>query len=174
MKARAAVLLVAAACASVPVVGAPLEGRTANGIAYDVRGSGPTLVLLHGGVLDRRMPAFAAPPEKAAWVRGIVLANARLFRQSPTAERPTSPPALTRLTEVRAPTLIIIGDRDARDIRVAAESLAVGIPRVELVTVGSAGHLVNVWQPEVFRLQLLRFLVGGTQHGQRRATSDVS
>jgi pimeloyl-ACP methyl ester carboxylesterase len=277
MKSSVVALVALVGCASAPPVPTPTEGRTAGGIAYDVRGSGPTVVLLHGGVLDRRMwdrdvdalarrfrvvrydlrghgrsadikepfsavddlvgvldavgtprahlvglslgsrvaldfalthpdrvdrlvlagpfpsgarvtemppgldsmmaavrrgdadraaaiaagmPAFTAPPEKAAWVRSIVLANARLFRQSPTAERPTSPAAMARLADVRAPTLVVVGDRDARDILSAADSLTAGIPRVERVTVGGAGHLVNVWAPEVFRRELIRFLDG--------------
>ena len=254
-----------------------IDGRTEAGIAYDVRGSGPTVVLIHGGVLDRRMwdygvdalesrftvvrydlrghgksadvtgpysaledlatvldavgarrahlvglslgsrvaldfaiahpervgrlvlagpfpsgaqvtemppgidslmaaarrgdaeraaalaagmPAFAAPPEKAQWARGLVMANARLFRQSPTAERPTSPPAMARLADVRVPTLVIVGEKDSRDILVAADSLARGIAGAVRVTVPGAGHLVNVWAPETFSRVVLDFLTG--------------
>jgi 3-oxoadipate enol-lactonase len=268
-------LLALTACASVSANRGPTEGRTTGGIAYDVRGSGPTVVLLHGGVLDRRMwdreadawasrfrvvrydlrgmgksadvtgpfssgddlaavldavgaprahlvglslgagvaldftlthperverlvlagpfpggaqatelpagidslmaaasrgdvdraaalaagmPAFAAPPDKAEWVRSLVMANARLFRQSPTAERRMSPPAMARLAEVRAPTLVIVGENDVRDIRVAADSIAAGIRNAQLVRVPRAGHLVNVWQPDVFTSTVMRFL----------------
>jgi pimeloyl-ACP methyl ester carboxylesterase len=264
-------------CATARPVASPVEGRTADGIAYDVRGSGPTVVLLHGGVLDRRMwdpdvdafarrfrvvrydlrghgrspdisgpfsavddlaavldavgaqrahlvglslgsrvaldfaltnparvdrlvlvgpfpsgarvtemppgldslmaaaqrgdveraaglaadmPAFAAPPAKAAWVRGLVLANARLFRQSPTAERQISPPAMARLGDVRVPTLVIVGDKDSRDILVAADSLARGIRGATRVIVPGAGHLVNVWQGGRFAQVVSDFLVG--------------
>ena len=51
---RAIVLLVVALCVSLGAQ-AIRQGRTANGIAYDVRGSGPFLVLLTGSNLDRRM-----------------------------------------------------------------------------------------------------------------------
>ena len=212
-------LVVATGCASLSARAAVTEGRTSDGISYDVRGSGPTVVLIHGGVLDRRMwdheaeawasqfrvvrydlrghgksadltvpyssvddlasvldatgasrahlvglskggqvaldfalthpnrvdrlvlvaaapsgargtervpgvdslvaavrrggvehaaaaaadmPAFAAPPNRAEWVRSLVMANARLFRQSPRAERPIAPPAMTRLGEDRS------------------------------------------------------------------------
>jgi pimeloyl-ACP methyl ester carboxylesterase len=225
MTGRCVALLALTACASVSTKPAITEGRTAGGIAYDVRGSGPTVVLIHGGVLDRRMwdreadawssrfrvvrydlrgmgksadvtgpfssgddlaavldavgaprahlvglslgsavaldftlthpervdraaavaagmPAFAAPPDKAEWVRGLVMANARLFRQSPTAERRMSPPAMARLAEVRVPTLIIVGENDVR----------------ERVTVPGAGHLVNVWDPRTFDRVVLAFL----------------
>ena len=264
-------------CATLRRATPALEGRTSGGILYDVRGSGPTVVLIHGGILDRRMwdregelwasrfrvvrydlrghgrspditgpfsalddlaavldavgaqrahlvglslgsrvaldfaivrpervdrlvlagpfpsgaqttemppgldslmaaarrgdvdraaalaagmPAFAAPPAKAEWVRGLVMANARLFRQSPTAERAISPPAMARLAEVRVPTLVIVGDQDSRDILIAADSLTRGIRGVARATVPGAGHLVNVWEPEVFDRVVLEFLEG--------------
>jgi 3-oxoadipate enol-lactonase len=268
-------IVAACACATVPAARAVREGVTPNGIAYDVRGSGPTVVLLHGGILDRRMwdheadawssrfrivrydlrghgrsadvgasfsasddlaavldavgaarahlvglskggsvaldfalthpqrvdrlvlagafpsgaqvterlpgldsliaatrrgdvdraaslvadmPAFVAPTERARWVRGIVTSNARIFRQSPTAERQLSPPAMARLGEVRAPTLVIVGDADARDIVIAADSLAAGIRGAQRATVPGAGHLVNVWKPRLFSEFVRRFL----------------
>jgi pimeloyl-ACP methyl ester carboxylesterase len=275
MTARCVALLLLAGCASVSTKPAVTEGTTSGGIAYDVRGSGPTVALIHGGVLDRRMwdreadawasrfrvvrydlrgmgksvdvtgpfssgddlaavldavgaprahlvglslgsavaldftlthpervdrlvlagpfpggarvterppgvdsliaaasrgdveraaavaagmPAFAAPPDKAEWVRSLVMANARLFRQSPTAERRMSPPAMARLADVRASTLIIVGSRDAHDILVAADSLSASIRNAQRVTVPGAGHLVNVWQPGTFDRVVLAFL----------------
>lgn len=273
-------LVLASACVSpgrvVPVVPVT-EGTTAGGISYDVRGSGPTVVLIHGGIIDRRMwdeearewsddfrvvrydlrghgkspditgsfsaiddllavldavgaarahlvglslgsrvaldftlehparvdrlvlagpfpsgaavteappgldslmaaaqrgdvdraaalaagmPAFAAPPAKAAWVRGLVMDNARLFRQSATAERQLTPPSVQRLREVRAPTLVILGSREVRDILVAADTLASGIAGARKVVVPDAGHLVNVWKPAEFREAVERFLKG--------------
>jgi pimeloyl-ACP methyl ester carboxylesterase len=281
-RAGAALLLslVAAACTPVRTTTAAVEeGRTASGIAYDVRGAGPAVVLIHGAVLDRRMwdheasnwathfrvvrydlrghgqsadigepysplddlaavldatgvprahvvglskgsqvaldfaiahpdrvdrlvlagaapsgfrptervpgtdslvaalrrgdieaagavaasmPAFAAPPDRAAWIRSIVMANARLFRQSPTAERPLTPPALGRLREVGAPTLIVVGERDSRDVIAASDSLARGIQNARRVTVPDAGHLVNVYSPDVFDRVVRGFLSEGT------------
>jgi 3-oxoadipate enol-lactonase len=277
MTARCLALLALAGCASVSTTPAATEGRTSGGIAYDVRGSGPTVVLLHGGVLDRRMwdreaeawssrfrvvrydlrgmgksadvtgpfssvddlaavldaigaprahlvglslgagvaldfalthpervdrlvlagpfpggarvterppgldslmaaasrgdvdraaafaagmPAFAAPPDKAEWARSLVMSNARLFRQSPTAERRMSPPAMARLSDVRVPTLVIVGERDSRDILVATDSLTATIGGAQRVTVPGAGHLVNVWEPDLFTAVVTRFLSG--------------
>jgi 3-oxoadipate enol-lactonase len=268
---------VLAGCATVRPAMPVGEGRTVHGITYDVRGSGPTVVLLHGGVMDRRMwdreadawasrfrvvrydlrghgrsadvtgpfsalddlagvldavraqrahlvglslgsrvaldfaiarpervdrlvlagpfpsgaqvtetlpgldslmaaagrgdvdraaalaadmPAFAAPAAKAEWVRGLVLANARLFRQSPTAERQLAPPAMARLGEVRVPTLVIVGDKDSRDVLAASDSLTRAIRGVARVTVPGAGHLVNVWDPGVFERVVREFLEG--------------
>jgi pimeloyl-ACP methyl ester carboxylesterase len=275
-------IIAACACASAPSSRGVSEGVTPNGIAYDVRGSGPTVVLLHGGILDRRMweyeagalssqfrvvrydlrghgrsadvsapfsasddlvavldavaaprahlvglskggsvaldfaiahparvdrlvlagafpsgaqvterlpgidsliaatrrgdvdraaslvadmPAFVAPPERARWVRSLVMSNARIFRQSPTAEQQLSPPAMARLGEVRAPTLVIVGDRDARDILVAADSLVAGIRGAQRATVPGAGHLVNVWADREFSRLVTGFLRGARGQG---------
>ena len=277
MRRMAAGLLLISSCVSRPVAREPVEGRTASGIAYDVRGSGPTVVLIHGGILDRRMwnneahewasrfrvvrydlrghgrsdnittpfsaiddlasvldavgarrahlvglslgsrvaldfalthpdrvdrlvlagpfpsgmpvteripgldsliaaatrgdvqraaavtadmPAFAAPPDKAMWVRSIVMSNARVYGQSPTAERQLSTPAMLRLADVRAPTLIILGDREGRDIKAAADSLARGIHGAQRVVVPGAGHLVNVWAEGEFSRIVTAFLRG--------------
>ena len=64
MRRRLAVALpILAACASTSIPRGVSEGVTPNGIAYDVRGAGPTVVLLHGGILDRRMWDY----EAGAW-----------------------------------------------------------------------------------------------------------
>lgn len=52
--AGAVTLFVLAACATGRHRPAPVDGRTAAGIAYDVRGAGAPVVLIHGAFLDRR------------------------------------------------------------------------------------------------------------------------
>jgi pimeloyl-ACP methyl ester carboxylesterase len=55
---------------------------------------------------------------------------------------------------------VIVGERDTRDILVAADSISVSVRGAQRVTVPNAGHLVNVWAPEVFSREVLRFLEG--------------
>ncbi len=58
----AALLLSLAAIACAPAANsATREGRTASGLAWDVRGSGPPVVLIHGAMLDRRQWDPQAP-----------------------------------------------------------------------------------------------------------------
>lgn len=111
-----------------------------------------------GAVILAGSPVMAVPADKADWVRGIVVTNARLFRQSPTAERRLQPPALSRLGEVRAPTLIIVGERDSRDMRRAADTLSMGIRGARREIVPGAMHLVNLWAPELFTKLVTDFL----------------
>lgn len=64
------------------------SGKTAGGIAYDVQGSGPVVVLLSGSNLDRRMWA-----REAAWLaktHSVVRYDLRAHGQSDTATAPFS------------------------------------------------------------------------------------
>src|SRR5688500_15038992 len=63
--------------------GSVRSGKTASGIAYDVRGSGPPVVLITGSNLDRRMWA-----REAAWLartHTVVRYDLRAHGQSDTA-----------------------------------------------------------------------------------------
>lgn len=64
------------------------EGKTVGGIAYDVQGSGPVVVLLSGSNLDRRMWAH-----ETAWLaktHTVVRYDLRAHGQSDTAASPFS------------------------------------------------------------------------------------
>src|SRR5688572_21250205 len=64
------------------------SGKTATGIAYDVRGSGPVIVLLTGSNLDRRMW-----DREAAWLsktHTVVRYDLRAHGQSDTVTAPFS------------------------------------------------------------------------------------
>lgn len=72
------------------------------------------------------------------------------------------PPASQRLTEVRAPTLVVTGDEDVSDIHAIAEKLTREIPGAERATIPEAGHLPNLERPEEFDRIVLGFL---REHG---------
>jgi len=75
-------------------------------------------------------------------------------------EQPLDPPAIGRLREVRAPTLIILGDEDAPDIAVIAGLLESGIAGARKVVMRGAAHLPNMEQPAVFNRIVGDFLSG--------------
>jgi len=60
------------------------------------------------------------------------------------------PPAIERLEEVSAPTLVIVGDADVDDILVRAEILASRIPGARKVVLQDVAHMVNLERPEEF------------------------
>ena len=76
---------------------------------------------------------------------------------------PFEPPAIGRLQEVRAPTLVIIGDGDVPDELVIADRLAGGIAGAQKVVMHGTAHLPNMEQPATFN-DILRTFVA--THGQ--------
>jgi pimeloyl-ACP methyl ester carboxylesterase len=101
---------------------------------------------------------FAAPPERAALARQMVVDNARLFRQDPAMARTLDPPAIGRLAEVTVPVLVMVGTDDGVDIHRAADTLATTIPGARRLDVPGAGHLIPFWAPDRFISALLDFL----------------
>jgi len=71
---------------------------------------------------------------------------------------PFEPPAVGRLREVRAPTLVIIGDEDVPDELVIADRLATGIAGARKVVMHGAAHLPNMEQPTAFNRIVAEFL----------------
>jgi pimeloyl-ACP methyl ester carboxylesterase len=72
------------------------------------------------------------------------------------------PPASGRLAEVRAPTLVLTGDEDVRDIHEIADKLMAEIPGAERATIAGAGHLPSLERPDEFDRVVLGFLA---KHG---------
>jgi pimeloyl-ACP methyl ester carboxylesterase len=58
------------------------------------------------------------------------------------------PSALGRLGEVRAPTLVVLGDRDVEAISEIGRLLSDGIPDAHLVTVTGADHILPLRVPD--------------------------
>ena len=72
------IVIVALIFALLPVEQSVRQGKTAGGIAYDVRGSGPVVVLLTGANLDRRM--WARETEWLSRARTVVRYDLRAHR----------------------------------------------------------------------------------------------
>jgi len=68
------------------------------------------------------------------------------------------PPGFGRLTEIRIPTLVMIGDRDVRGMRYIARQLHARIPGSRLAEVSGADHIVNMSKPNEFNRIVLEFL----------------
>jgi 3-oxoadipate enol-lactonase len=66
--------------------------------------------------------------------------------------------AETRLGDIGAPTLVVVGSEDLDDIKSIAEKLAAGIPGARLVTIEGAGHLPSLERPAELNELLLDFL----------------
>ncbi len=70
------------------------------------------------------------------------------------------PAAAERLGEIRAPALVIVGDRDTADLQRIADVLAGGIPGAKKEVLPGAGHMANMEAPARFNDLVLAFLAG--------------
>ncbi|MCI4352407.1 MAG: alpha/beta hydrolase [Thermoplasmata archaeon] len=67
-------------------------------------------------------------------------------------------PAAKRLTEIRAPTQILVGDRDNPAMPHCANFLARGIAGAKVQLVPGADHLLNLSRPDAFDTALREFI----------------
>jgi 3-oxoadipate enol-lactonase len=93
-------------------------------------------------------------------VKAIYLDNADVFDSDFALIRlwrPTDPPAEQRLSSIRVPTLIVVGDQDSVHIRTTADTLAARIRGAAKTVLKGAGHLLNFDAPEQFNKVVLDF-----------------
>lgn len=117
---------------------------------------------VHEGDMARAIDvelAVWAPTSAAAdpRVRQIALDNARVLRLNDSLrEIPAS--AVTRLGDVQAATLVVMGHRDLGEIHAIADLLVAQIPGASKRVVAEADQLVNVSKAEKFNRLVLDFL----------------
>jgi 3-oxoadipate enol-lactonase len=97
-------------------------------------------------------------PERAAVFKSIVADYTRWHRKNEDPRVEIVPPAITRLGEVMAPTLVIVGGKDLPDYHKAADLFCNGIARARRLIIEGAGHLPNLETPEEFNRVVLEFL----------------
>ena len=73
---------------------------------------------------------------------------------------PLIPPAITRLSGIDVPTLVIIGDQDVREFIRISEMVADAIPGANREVVPGVARLPNMEEPELFNQIVLDFLIG--------------
>ncbi len=80
--------------------------------------------------------------------------------QDMTHKDPQRPrhPALRRLSEIKAPTLILIGDHDAKENQDHAQEAQHGIPGARLVVMRDSGHVGYLEHPHAFAREFIAFI----------------
>lgn len=79
-------------------------------------------------------------------------------------------PAVTRLSEIRVPTLILNGEFDMPDVQAFGGAIQAGIPGARREIVKDSAHLVPLEQAEYLSARIERFIV---QHPVARVPADV-
>jgi pimeloyl-ACP methyl ester carboxylesterase len=70
-----------------------------------------------------------------------------------------NPPAVERLEEITAPTLVVVGDEDVPTVFDAADLLMKKVPHARKAVIHDAAHLPNLEHPEEFNRIVLEFLL---------------
>lgn len=87
-----------------------------------------------------------APDVRAAFIRmdRELLEPGRVYGN----RKPADAPAIDRLGEVRAPTLVVIGGFDTAGTRASAERLATDVPGARIIRIPNVAHIVGMEVPD--------------------------
>ncbi len=144
------------------------EGKTASGIAYDVRGTGPLVVLITGSNLDRRM--WSREAEWLAEDHTVVRYDLRAHGESATATAPFSHlgDLLALLDELKVAKATLIGLSAGSTI--ALDAALEAPDRVERIVL--SGPAISGYVPKE-RLPFAADLIAALQARDYRKASDV-
>lgn len=109
---------------------------------------------------EQREPEQVDPElrQKALEMNRIPVTHSTYFLADTQPVHPLTPPAVTRLEQVRPPTLIIAGSLDHPEVLRAADEMTARIPHARKVIFEGSGHVPSYEQPEHFVRELLAFL----------------
>jgi pimeloyl-ACP methyl ester carboxylesterase len=108
-------------------------------------------------------PFFAtgnSNPSYRQRMREMLTDNFRTWGPTPAPIVWTWPtlPVIERLQTIKAPTLVIVGDRDFSNITAIADLLANKIPGAKKAVITGVSHHLNMEKPQEFNQLVLRFL----------------
>jgi 3-oxoadipate enol-lactonase len=97
---------------------------------------------------DRFLIASAKEAARRKIYEQLVENAVKLKKFDAALEEKLSPPASQRLSEVNAPTLIVVGNVDAADVHRHCDAIKTGIRDSERFMVKDAGHLIQLEKPD--------------------------
>jgi len=109
--------------------------------------------------MDVNAWASAQTPVNRERIRQIALDNFHVHVENPwKLQVPPEPRTFQRLSQIRIPTLVIIGDRDVPPQILLTDNIHSHIPGSKRVLIPGADHIVNMSKPEEFNRTVLEFL----------------
>jgi pimeloyl-ACP methyl ester carboxylesterase len=117
-------------------------------------------------VVEQMLPKLLGPratkdrPDLAASLRRMAAAQPREGLAGALQAMRDRPDAIPGLSDIRVPTLVIVGSDDQITPPSAAQTLAQKIAGAKLVTLPDAGHVSNLEQTEAFNAAVRSFIAG--------------
>ncbi len=109
--------------------------------------------------MDVNAWASAQAPEARKRIFEIAMDNFHVQKENPWKFQVSpEPPAFQRLSQIQAPTLFIIGDRDVPAQVLMTHHLHKQMPESKIVTLQGADHIANMSRPSEFNKTILDFL----------------
>lgn len=105
----------------------------------------------------QREPGETDPDLRAqvhAMIQDVIRSRALRLAGPPTTEHP----AAKRLTDIRIPALVLVGEHDDANILQVSRFLADNIPAADWIKIAGAAHLPSLEQPEQFSDTVMEFL----------------
>ncbi len=136
------------------LVGCSMGGAVAIDFALDHPDRISKLVLVGSAI-----GGFTFRPEHAQVFALDMNGIAVRADQASAPTKNLDPPAIGRLHEITAPTLVVVGDKDVLATLEAADLLTDSIPNARKAVIHDAAHLPNLEHPEEFNRLVLDFLL---------------
>lgn len=113
---------------------------------------------LEGAVKDPYILTKSADAERARVV-ALLKANPQNLNGGPSAKQERAgPDAKAHLSEIHAPTLILVGEVDIGDVKDQAQAAASAIPGARLESVPASGHFMYLERPDDFAARVTAFV----------------
>jgi len=114
--------------------------------------------------MDVNAWASAQTPANRERITEIAMDNFHVHAENPwNLQVPPEPRTFHRLSQIRIPTLLIIGDRDVPAQILMVDNIHSHIPGSKKVLIHGADHIVNMSKPDEFNRTILEFLRSQTE-----------
>jgi 3-oxoadipate enol-lactonase len=123
-----------------------------------VRADGPRVAFERLWLTHPLFDGLRRFPDRLQRVREMVLAYPAADYREGALPAGYAPDAIDRLHEIKAPTLVVVGERDIADFRLVADVLAENLPRARKLVLSDCGHLPPIEQPDALNEALIAFL----------------
>lgn len=146
----------------------PDERQRMNEIFGSVKDKNSALKAIETWLKNPYLVHAMKKPKLATKIRQLCLENYHSLLVNPTLSIQPKIPSIQRLSEIKTPTLIVVGDRDVPDILKIADTLEANISDAKKIVVEGAGHVINMEAPKTFNRIVLSFLRKMKETGEKR------